>query len=60
MKKQLIIYLILILVYIVYNQFFRVEDERMNTIINILFVSFLVLYIGYMAFVMLRKLKSKR
>ncbi len=58
MKKQLIIYGILILIYVSYNVFFRVEDDRMNAIINIVFVSFLFLYIAYIAFVMLRRLKK--
>lgn len=57
MKKQLYIYLFLILAFIVYNQFFQVQDERMNSLINILFASFLFLYIGYIAYVVLKRLK---
>ncbi len=58
MKKQLYIYAVLIAIFILYNQFFQVEDEKTNTIINILFASFLFLYIGYFAFLALRKIKK--
>ncbi|MDR2204715.1 MAG: hypothetical protein LBE36_00925 [Flavobacteriaceae bacterium] len=58
MKKQLVIYIILILVYIVYNSFFKVEDERINAAINILIAGVLFGYIAYTAFVMLRKMKK--
>jgi len=58
MKNQLYIYIILITVFIIYNQFFAVEDERINTLINILFTSFLVLYMGYAAFILLKKMKK--
>ncbi len=57
MKKQLYIYLVLIMAFIVYNLFFQVQDERMNSLINILFASFLFLYIGYIAYVVLKRLK---
>ena len=57
MKKQLYIYLVLIMAFIVYNQFFQVQDERMNSLINILFASFLFLYIGYIAYIVLKRLK---
>lgn len=60
MKKQLIIYMILIIIFVAYNLFFQVADERTNTVINILFSSFLFLYIGYIAYVILRKLKKAR
>lgn len=60
MKTQLTIYLLLILMYVLYNQFFRVEDEKMNVIINIIFASFLFLYISYIAFVFLQKTKKKK
>ncbi len=58
MKKQLYIYAVLIAIFILYNQFFQVEDEKTNTIINILFASFLFLYIGYLAFLALQKIKK--
>lgn len=58
MKKQLIIYVLIILAFVAYNQFFQVQDERINTVINILFGSFLFLYIGYVAYTVLKKLKD--
>ncbi|ROI09454.1 hypothetical protein EGH90_03950 [Kaistella haifensis] len=58
MKKQLYIYLAMIIAFIAYNQFFQVQDERLNTLINILFASFLFLYIGYVAFLVLKRLKN--
>lgn len=60
MRKQLYLYIAMILVFIVYNQFFRVEDERLNTLINILFASFLFLYIGYVAFLILKRLNNAK
>lgn len=59
MKKQLYIYMFLVVVFIAYNQFFQVKDERLNSLINILFASFLFLYIGYLAFLVLKRLKKK-
>lgn len=59
MKKQLYIYAVLVLIFIAYNQFFQVQDERTNTLINILFASFLFLYIGYLAYLVLQKLRKK-
>lgn len=58
MKKQLYVYVLLILAFVAYNQFFQVEDENLNTIINILFASFLFLYIAYLAIVVLKKLRK--
>ncbi|WP_313503014.1 hypothetical protein [Kaistella carnis] len=58
MKKQLYLYIAMIVAFIVYNQFFQVQDEQMNAIINILFASFLFLYIGYIAYLVLKKLKD--
>lgn len=58
MKKQLYIYIAMILAFLVYNQFFQVQDERLNSVINILFASFLFLYIGYMAYLVLNRLKD--
>lgn len=60
MKKQLYIYMGMVLVFIIYNQFFQLQDERLNDLINILFASFLFLYIGYMAFLVLKRLKRNR
>ncbi len=59
MKKQLFIYAVLVLIFIAYNQFFQLEDERLNNLINILYASMLFLYIGYLAYTVLRKLKKK-
>lgn len=58
MKRQLYNYAGIIILYILYNQFFRVEDEKTNAIINILFASFLFGYIAYMAIVVLKKMKK--
>ena len=58
MKKQLYIYLAMIVAFIVYNQFFQVKDERLNEGINILFASFLFLYIGYLAYLVLKRIKD--
>lgn len=58
MKKQLYFYLAMIIAFIAYNQFFQVPDERLNTLINILFASFLFLYIGYVAFLVLKRLNN--
>lgn len=60
MKKQLIFYGVMIVTFIIYNQFFQVEDAKTNTIINIFFASFIFLYIGYLAFVVLQRLKKTR
>ncbi len=58
MKKQLIIYAVLIAAFILYNQFFQVEDGRLNDIINILFASVLFLYIAYLGFLALKKIRN--
>lgn len=58
MKKQLYFYGAMIIAFIVYNQFFQVQDEKINSLINILFASFLFLYIGYVAYLVLKRLKD--
>ncbi|AZI22234.1 hypothetical protein EIH07_03820 [Chryseobacterium taklimakanense] len=58
MKKHLYIYGSMILLFIVYNQFFQIQDDRINTIVNILFASFLFLYIAFMAIIAIRKMKN--
>lgn len=58
MKKQLYIYMVLVIIFIAYNQFFQVQDDRLNNLINILFASFLFLYIGYLAYLVLQRLKK--
>lgn len=60
MKKQLYIYAAVVLLFIAYNQFFQVADERLNTIINILFASVLFLYIAFLAFTVLKKLAKRK
>lgn len=55
MKAQIYNYAGIIILYILYNQFFRVQDEKTNTIINILFASVLFGYMAYMAIVVLKK-----
>lgn len=59
MKAQIYNYAGIIILYILYNQFFRVQDEKTNTIINILFASVLFGYMAYMAIVVLKKMKKK-
>lgn len=60
MKKQLIVYGILILIYLVYNFFLKIADEKINTGINIVFASLIFGYISYLAFTLLKKLKNKK
>jgi hypothetical protein len=60
MKKQLTVYGILILIYLIYNFFFKVDDEKINTAINILFASLIFGYIAYLAFTLLKKLNNKK
>ena len=58
MKKQLYIYAAMVIAFIVYNQFFQVEDDRLNEGINILFASILFLYIGFLAYLLLKRIKD--
>lgn len=58
MKKQLYIYAAMIVAFILYNQFFQVKDVRINEGINILFASILFLYIGYLAYLLLKRIKD--
>ena len=44
MKKQLIIYAILIVIFFAYNQFFRVKDDQLNDLINIVFPVFIPIH----------------
>ena len=60
MKKHLTIYAILIVLFILYNFFFKIGDERINTAINILFASILFGYIAYMAFILVKKLGKNK
>ncbi|WOC52805.1 hypothetical protein BPO_2158 [Bergeyella porcorum] len=58
MKTHLYIYGFLVFIFILYNAWFQVEDEKLNTIINILLSSILFLYIGYLAYIALKKIKK--
>ncbi|WP_332453988.1 hypothetical protein [Chryseobacterium aquaticum] len=58
MKIHLIIFAVLIAGFISYNVFFEAEDDRINTIINILYASILFAYISFMAFALLKKMKK--
>jgi len=58
MKPHLIIFAILIAGFIIYNFFFRIEDDRINTVVNIMYASVLFGYISFMAFSVLKKMKK--
>ncbi|WP_292009035.1 hypothetical protein [Chryseobacterium sp.] len=58
MKKQLIIFAILIAGFIIYNLFFPMEDDKFNTIFNIIYASILFGYISYMAYSLLKTMKK--
>ncbi|MDY3547609.1 hypothetical protein PG291_03220 [Riemerella anatipestifer] len=58
MKKQLYFYAILIVAVVLYNTVFKIEDGRINAIVNIAFASVLFLYIAYIAWVILKKMKK--
>ncbi|MDM1556352.1 hypothetical protein [Chryseobacterium bernardetii] len=58
MKPQLIIFAVLIAGFIAYNFFFQSEDNRTNTVINIVFASLLFGYIAFMAYALLKKMKK--
>ncbi len=59
LKKQLIIYGILIIAFILYNFLEPVKDQKADTLINILFASALFLYIAYIAYLVLKKMGKK-
>jgi hypothetical protein len=58
MKVHLIFFAVLIAGFISYNMLFKAEDDRLNTIINILYASALFGYIAFMAFALLKKMKK--
>ncbi|MDF2830945.1 hypothetical protein [Chryseobacterium indoltheticum] len=58
MKPHLIIFAILIAGFAVYNIFFALADDRMNTLVNIVYASILFGYISFMALTVLRKMKK--
>ena len=60
MKKHLIIYAILVIIFIAFNTFVKLEDARLNTAINILFGSIIFGYIAFLAFILLKKLGKKK
>ncbi|MFN1217121.1 hypothetical protein [Chryseobacterium kwangjuense] len=58
MKPHLIVFAVLIAIFIAYNFFFRIEDDRTNTVVNILLASILFGYISFMAYSLLKKMKK--
>lgn len=60
MKQHLIIYGLLILLFLVYNFFFRISNPRTDTAVNIIFASVIFGYIGFLALVVLKKLRKRR
>ncbi|SHJ99480.1 hypothetical protein [Epilithonimonas mollis] len=60
MKKQLYIYAGLIILFVAYNFYKPVKDDRTDAVINILFASTLFLYIAYIAYLVLKKIGKKQ
>jgi len=58
-KKQLYIYVGLIILFVAYNFYKPIKDDRLDAVINILFASVLFLYIAYIAFLVLKKIGKK-
>ncbi|MCY0970711.1 hypothetical protein [Chryseobacterium wangxinyae] len=58
MKIHLIFFAVLIAGFIAYNLFFEIDDDRTNTVVNILYASILFGYIAFMAFALLKKMKK--
>ncbi|MGK6343576.1 hypothetical protein ACMGDK_15165 [Chryseobacterium sp. DT-3] len=58
MKPHLIVFAVLIAIFIAYNFFFQIEDDRMNTVVNITLASILFGYISFMAYSLLKKMKK--
>lgn len=58
MKPQLFIFGILVAGYITYNLFFQIEDDKMNTAVNIIYASVIFAYMSFMAYSLLRKMKK--
>jgi len=58
MKPHLIVFAVLIAAFIAYNLFFKIEDDRMNTVVNIALASILFGYISFMAYSILKKMKK--
>lgn len=58
MKPQLIIFAILVFGFIGYNIFAPDQNSKTNTVINIVYSSIIFLYIAYIAFTVLKKMKK--
>ncbi|UZT97031.1 hypothetical protein ODZ84_17765 [Chryseobacterium fluminis] len=58
MKSHLVIFAVLIAGFIIYNFFFKLEDDRSDTVVNIVYASVLFGYISFMAYALLRKMKK--
>ncbi|MCS3532566.1 hypothetical protein [Chryseobacterium sp. JUb7] len=58
MKPHLIIFAVLIAGFVAYNFFFKIEDDRTNTVVNIMYASILFGYISFMALSLLKKMKK--
>ncbi|WP_185113415.1 hypothetical protein [Chryseobacterium sp. ERMR1:04] len=58
MKPHLIVFAILIAGFIAYNLFLQSQDDRTNTVVNILYASILFAYISFMAYTLLKKMKK--
>ncbi|WP_165585199.1 hypothetical protein [Chryseobacterium soli] len=58
MKPHLIVFAILIAGFITYNLFFQIQDDRTNTVVNIIYASVLFGYISFMAFSLLKKMRK--
>lgn len=60
MRKHIYLYGFLILLFIAFNLFFPLQDPVMNDAANILFGSLLFLYMAWMAYLILKKIKRTR
>jgi len=58
MKKQLIFFTVLIVGFVLYNLFFQTDNDKINTIINIIYASLLFGYISLLAFTALKKMNK--
>ncbi|MDL1914179.1 MAG: hypothetical protein FDW93_06635 [Bergeyella sp.] len=60
MKKNIAIYLVLILLYVYYNLFFPAAENRIRTAVNLLIGSFLMAYMACIAYSYLKNPEKKR
>ena len=58
MKKHLLIYALLIMMFIIFNLFFHLRNERLNTAVNLLLGSIIFGYISWIAISILRRMKK--